>query len=284
MTKPTIAITIGQAHYRRMMSQAAWDALATFADVIHHSGPEPATKEDLLALLSAAALAFEITLTRLFSVTQAYHFAFLAVSVALLGYGASGTGLSLVPAWSRPPAARRGLVSSSLFAAAVVAAYLCLNYLPFDSYRIAWQRIQLLYLVLYYLALTVPFFCAGLVTGLLLATYPAAAGRLYAARARNIGRRRHLPAGRPEGEHPQQHRGQQRLHGHHSGSVHRYPQRDQPAAVLQRFGDQRGSSRCAESARLRHGRHVRRHGGDPDRTAGHAGRHLRDRVRFAAGG
>ena len=134
-----------------------------------------------LALLSAAALAFEITLTRLFSVTQAYHFAFLAVSVALLGYGASGTALSLVPAWSRPPAARRGLVSSSLFAAAVVAAYLCLNYLPFDSYRIAWQRIQLLYLVLYYLALTVPFFCAGLVTGLLLATYPAAAGRLYAA-------------------------------------------------------------------------------------------------------
>jgi len=42
-----------------------------------------------LALLSSAALAFEITLTRLFSVTQWYHFAFLAVSVALLGYGAA---------------------------------------------------------------------------------------------------------------------------------------------------------------------------------------------------
>ena len=41
-----------------------------------------------LGLLSAAALAFEITLTRLFSVTQWYHFAFLAVSVALLGYDA----------------------------------------------------------------------------------------------------------------------------------------------------------------------------------------------------
>jgi phosphoglycerate dehydrogenase-like enzyme len=54
MAKPSIAVTIGQAHYARMMSQAAWDALATFADVIHHSGPEPATKEDLLALLPAA--------------------------------------------------------------------------------------------------------------------------------------------------------------------------------------------------------------------------------------
>jgi hypothetical protein len=134
-----------------------------------------------LALLSAAALAFEITLTRLFSVTQWYHFAFLAVSVALLGFGASGTALSLRPRWSEPPTARRAATLSALFAIAVVGAYLCLNYLPFDSYRIAWERVQLLYLILYYLALTVPFFCAGLVTGLLLAAHPGRANRLYAA-------------------------------------------------------------------------------------------------------
>jgi phosphoglycerate dehydrogenase-like enzyme len=54
MTKPTIAVTIGQDHYPRMMSQAAWDALVAFADVVHHPGPEPAAKEDLLALLPAA--------------------------------------------------------------------------------------------------------------------------------------------------------------------------------------------------------------------------------------
>ncbi len=134
-----------------------------------------------LALLSAAALAFEITLTRLFSVTQWYHFAFLAVSVALLGYGASGTALSLVPRWARPPTNRRASILSVLFAIGVVGAYLSLNHLPFDSYRIAWERIQLLYLVLYYLALTVPFFCAGLVTGLLLTAHPDQANRLYAA-------------------------------------------------------------------------------------------------------
>ncbi len=134
-----------------------------------------------LALLSAATLAFEISLTRLFSVTQWYHFAFLAVSVALLGYGASGTALSLVPRWANPPTAHRTSLLAILFAASVVGAYLTLNFLPFDSYRIAWERIQVLYLVLYYLALTVPFFCAGLVTGLLLAAYPALASRLYAA-------------------------------------------------------------------------------------------------------
>ena len=134
-----------------------------------------------LVVLSAAAIAFEVTLTRLFSVTQWYHFAFLAVSVALLGYGASGTALSLVPSWSRPPVARRASTVATVFAAGVLAAYLCLNYLPFDSYRIAWERIQLLYLVLYYLALAVPFFCAGLVIALLLAAHPQRAARLYAA-------------------------------------------------------------------------------------------------------
>jgi hypothetical protein len=134
-----------------------------------------------LALLSAAALAFEVTLTRLFSVTQWYHFAFLAVSVALLGYGASGTALSLVPRWAEPPTTRRTSILSVLFALGVAGAYLSLDHLPFDSYRIAWERVQLLYLVLYYLALTVPFFCAGMVTGLLLAAHPDHANRLYAA-------------------------------------------------------------------------------------------------------
>lgn len=134
-----------------------------------------------LSLLSAASLAFEITLTRLFSVTQWYHFAFLAVSVALLGYGASGTALSLMPRWTAPPTARRAAGLAALFAVAAVVATLSLNHLPFDSYRIAWERIQILYLVVYYLALALPFFCTGLVTGLLLAAYPGQSPRLYAA-------------------------------------------------------------------------------------------------------
>ena len=134
-----------------------------------------------LAFLSAAALAFEVTLTRLFSVTQWYHFAFLAVSVALLGYGASGTVLSLVPRWVGLPTARRASAFAILFALSVLGAYLGLNHLPFDSYRIAWERSQLLYLLLYYLALTAPFFFSGLVTGMLLTAHAPYASRLYAA-------------------------------------------------------------------------------------------------------
>src|ERR1700751_368184 len=43
-----------------------------------------------LSLTSFAALLLELTLTRLFSVVLFYHFAFLAISIALLGLGAGG--------------------------------------------------------------------------------------------------------------------------------------------------------------------------------------------------
>src|ERR1700690_3865834 len=44
-----------------------------------------------IALSSFSALLLELALTRLFSVVLFYHFAFLAISIALLGLGAGGT-------------------------------------------------------------------------------------------------------------------------------------------------------------------------------------------------
>jgi len=48
-----------------------------------------------VALTSFAALLLELALTRLFSVVLFYHFAFLAISIALLGLGAGGVGAYL---------------------------------------------------------------------------------------------------------------------------------------------------------------------------------------------
>ena len=43
-----------------------------------------------MAIVSFATLLLELALTRLFSVVLLYHFAFLAISLALLGLGAAG--------------------------------------------------------------------------------------------------------------------------------------------------------------------------------------------------
>lgn len=134
-----------------------------------------------LFLLAAAALLLEIALTRIFAVTQFYHFAFMTVSVALLGYGASGTALSLISRWRHPPVARRLAAVALLFGGAALSGYLLANWLPFDSYTIAWDRRQLIYLAIYFLSLSGPFFCAGLGTALALAAEPTRAHRAYAA-------------------------------------------------------------------------------------------------------
>lgn len=127
-----------------------------------------------LGLASASGLAFEIALTRVFAVTQFYHFAFLTVSLALLGFGASGSALAAYPQLGRG-GARRWAALAAVQGVTTIAAYVVVNRLPFDSFAIAWDRRQLAYLVAFYLVLAVPFFFGGAVVGAMLQD----AGRVY---------------------------------------------------------------------------------------------------------
>jgi hypothetical protein len=112
-----------------------------------------------IALISTATILLELALLRLFAVQQFYHFAFMAISLALLGAGASGSILSV---WRRRlPPARLGL----FFGITTLGAYLVVNFVPFDSFSIAWDRRQVVYLAVYFLVVAVPFFFAGLVVG-----------------------------------------------------------------------------------------------------------------------
>lgn len=112
-----------------------------------------------IGLISAATLLLEIAFLRLFAVQQFYHFAFMAVSLALLGAGASGSVLST---WRRRWSP---VILCLAFATTTVGSYLIIDYLPFDSFSIAWDSRQLGYLAIYFLAAAVPFFFAGLVVG-----------------------------------------------------------------------------------------------------------------------
>ena len=131
-----------------------------------------------IGLLSSVVLLFQVTLTRLFSVAQFYHFAFLVVSLALLGFGASG---SLLVVWPRLRDRRLLPLYALAVAPAIVAAYLILNEWPFDSYAIAWDRAQVGRLVANLLVLAVPFTLAGALIAAALADPSAPAGLVYGA-------------------------------------------------------------------------------------------------------
>ena len=69
-----------------------------------------------VALLSSAALATEILLSRSFAVVHWHHFAYMMISVALLGYGASGTFLTIFPKLQRArPELSRNILSPPLW-------------------------------------------------------------------------------------------------------------------------------------------------------------------------
>lgn len=129
-------------------------------------------------LISAATLLLQVTFTRIFSVSIWYHFAFLVVSVALFGFGASGVALSLVP---RGDADRtRMSVAPLLFGVTALLAYAITNVVPFSPFAVATDRIQIVWFLLIDLLLALPFFFAGSTVVLILRSHPSRAGSLYA--------------------------------------------------------------------------------------------------------
>ncbi len=116
-------------------------------------------------LLSAAILAYEVVLMRMFSIAQWHHFAAMIISIALLGFGLSGTVLSL---WRER--LRGGFVLCTVgFVLTMPVCTWLAQQVPFTPMLIVWQPRQLLLLFAVYLLLLVPFTIGALAIGLALA-------------------------------------------------------------------------------------------------------------------
>jgi hypothetical protein len=104
----------------------------------------------------------------------------MVVSIAFLGFGASGTFLMMVPRMRTLPLRPTLACLALSFSLATLAAYLSSNVIPFDPARIMWDHYQGVYLLAYYLMLAVPFFFAGMILALVYTGRAEAVGRLYA--------------------------------------------------------------------------------------------------------
>jgi hypothetical protein len=134
-----------------------------------------------VTLLSAGILAYEVLLVRLFAIVQWHHFAYMIISVALLGFGASGTFVTLVRGWLEPRFTAAFVVCALSFAAAAPGSFAVVQAIPFNALEIVWDLRQIPYLLAIYAVLIVPFFCGA--TGIILAlSQPRApVTRIYAA-------------------------------------------------------------------------------------------------------
>src|SRR5215472_479093 len=156
-------------------------AQSTFA-ADPQTAPVQTTSRSLLlavALVSFASLLLELALTRLFSVVLFYHFAFFAISVALLGLGSGGVFAHIRREWLerfeiRQLGARLCLLNSALILAAVEAVL-------HTPVSLAVTRGNFGKLSIIYLAAAVPFFLTGLLFSVLFARYTKSISQLYGA-------------------------------------------------------------------------------------------------------
>jgi spermidine synthase len=132
-----------------------------------------------LALTSFAALLLELALTRLFSVVLFYHFAFLSISIALLGLGAGGVFAYLLKSWlarvdTRALAARLCILNAAI----VVVVLEIVLHVPV-SLEVTGGNFRRLTEI--YLSATVPFFLTGLLFSVVFARESRRIPRLYGA-------------------------------------------------------------------------------------------------------
>jgi hypothetical protein len=137
-----------------------------------------------VSLTSTAVLVLEIVFTRIFSVLMWYHFAFMVISLALLGSGAAGVWLYLAQRRFPPEKTHERLtLLALLFAGGVFVSFLLYLQIPFEFKTITqeglnWSTIG--WLALIYLVLSIPFLLGGATIALAISRFSQSAGRVYA--------------------------------------------------------------------------------------------------------
>lgn len=121
-------------------------------------------------LITLSGLIFEIGLTRIYSATIWYHFAFVAISVALLGWGLGGLALHALKR-RITPTLEKAAVLTALYGLSIPIALWIIVIFPFRLERLS----------LYFLTPLAPFFLAGMALSMAFHLRREIAGSLYFA-------------------------------------------------------------------------------------------------------
>jgi len=116
---------------------------------------------------------------RLFSIAQWHHFAYMIISLALLGFGASGTAIAILQRWILRYFKQAFIACGIIYAYATVGCFLLSQSVPFNPFMIIWDTRQYFYLLTNYIILFIPFFFGASCIGLGLMKFKEHINRLY---------------------------------------------------------------------------------------------------------
>lgn len=130
-------------------------------------------------VISAIGLAYQIALMRIWSIAQWHHFAYMIISIAMLGFGVGGTLLTLL---RRPVSGREPTVFFSallLLAISLPACYAVAQQIPFETFHLVTQGDVWGWLLLLYAVLSIPFLLVSVCLTLAFFMSPGHVGRVY---------------------------------------------------------------------------------------------------------
>ena len=131
-----------------------------------------------LFLISLATIMDEILLTRIFSVTMWYHFAFGAISLAMFGMTVGALQVYLRPEIYDSSRAKQQMARNCFwFAVTAVGSVLTHMLVPFASQPV----FAVFWIMLSYCLLAIPFYFSGVCVCLALTRFPKNTSALYAA-------------------------------------------------------------------------------------------------------
>lgn len=131
-----------------------------------------------LFMVTLATLMYEIGLTRIFSVTTFYHFAFVAISLALFGLTVGALLVYLVPSWfPNERVSQRMWLAAILFALSIPVCLAIQLSIRFD---VEWSVSGVTSVITTCAIASVPFVLSGVVVCLALTRFPNRINRLYA--------------------------------------------------------------------------------------------------------
>ena len=132
-----------------------------------------------LFFVALSTLTYEILLTRIFSVTMLYHFAFVALSLAMFGMTVGALLVYLLPSLFPTNQLRERLaIVAVLFPVSLVLSFLTQLSVPF---RVHPSIVAIYAIGFTYAVIAVPFILSGVAVCLVLTRFPRHVSKLYAA-------------------------------------------------------------------------------------------------------
>ncbi len=116
-----------------------------------------------VGLISVSVIAFQLVIMQIMSISQWHHFAYMVISMAMLGFGAAGTALALFRDFFRKHFDRFfPWLCTAAGITMAAAVWLSGRFGDFDAFRLFFERRQIGLLIFIYLTYCLPFFFAGL--------------------------------------------------------------------------------------------------------------------------